>query len=198
MVAPARQLADRIPASLWRLAILCGFIVAVGMIRTRLTETRAGWLLLGCGVVTIVALLAFALTTWRVAHRLPMVGGSLAAFDAVRVSLRRIGLPMVALAFFLFWTFVYLGLWWYRAGDPNEAAFTGLDEAPRFSDFFYYAVMTAFASPPTDIAAVSRGARSATMIEILTGLALLTTYLSGLFEWRRGRTHGGEERAGDG
>lgn len=190
MVAPARRIADRIPASLWRLGILCGFIVAVGMIRTRLTETRAGWLLLGCGVVTVVALLAFALSTWRIAHRLPMVGGSLAAFDAVRLSLRRIGLPMVALAFFLFWTFVYLALWWF---DPEEA-FRGLAERPRFADFFYYAVMTAFASPPEGIAAVSRGARSATMIEILTGLALLTTYLSGLFEWRRGPTdEGGRE-----
>jgi hypothetical protein len=47
--------------------------------------------------------------------------------------------------------------------------------------------MTAFTSPPEGIAPLSRGARSATMIEIMTGLALLTTYLSTLFEWRRGQ-----------
>jgi hypothetical protein len=45
--------------------------------------------------------------------------------------------------------------------------------------------MTAFTSPPEGIAPLSRGARSATMIEIVTGIALLTTYLASLFEYRR-------------
>jgi hypothetical protein len=177
-----RELIDRIPGSLFRLFILCAFIVAIGMIRPRLTSERAGWVLVGCGIVTALALTAFVLSTARVAHRLPMVAGGVAAFTAVRVSLRRVGLPLLALAFFLFWTFVYLGLWWFRP----DGTFSGLAEMPRFADFFYYAVMTALTSPPEDIVAVSRGARSATMIEILTGLALLTTYLSALFEWRRG------------
>jgi hypothetical protein len=186
VATPGRNLVDRIPGSLWRLAILCAFIIAIGMIRPRLTPERAGWVLLGCGIVTILALLAFAVSTWRVAHRLPLVGGSLAAFEAIRVSLRRLGLPLIALSFFLFWTFVYLGLWWFRASDDLESAFIGLDPLPRFADFFYYAVMTALTSPPEGITPVSRGAKSATMIEILTGLALLTTYLASLFEWRRG------------
>lgn len=178
-----RRLGDRLPSSLLRLGILCGFIVGIGMIRPRLTPERAGWVLVGCGIVTLLAFAAFLLSTWRVAHRLPMVAGSLRAFEAVRVSFRRTGLPLLALAFFLFWTFVYLGLWWFRP----DGTLGGLDTEPRFSDFFYYAVMTAFTSPPEGIAPLSRGARSATMIEIMTGLALLTTYISTLFEWRRGQ-----------
>ena len=64
-------------------------------------------------------------------------------------------------------------------------AFTGLGPHPRFADFFYYAVTTAFISPPGDVLAHSRGARSATMIEMLTAFALLTTYLSSFVDWGR-------------
>jgi len=92
-----RTLADRLPGSLVRLGILCAFIVAIGMIRPRLTPERAGWVLLACGLVTLLALAAFLLSTWRVAHRLPMVAGSRRAFDAVRVLFRRTGLPLLAL-----------------------------------------------------------------------------------------------------
>jgi hypothetical protein len=73
---------------------------------------------------------------------------------------------------------VYVALW---AIHPHEA-FRGLGPDPRFADFFYYAVSTAFVSPPGDIVAHSRGARSATMIEMLTGFALLATYLASFSE----------------
>ena len=56
-----------------------------------------------------------------------------------------------------------LAVWWYH---PAES-FTGLvhqGQDPGFADFFYYAMMTAFISPPDDIIAASRGARSATLI----------------------------------
>jgi hypothetical protein len=46
-------------------------------------------------------------------------------------------------------------------------------------------VSTALISPPGDIVASSRGVRSATMIEMLTGFALLATYLSSFVDWRR-------------
>jgi uncharacterized iron-regulated membrane protein len=178
----ARELLDRLPGSVWRLLVLGGFIVAIEMIPSRLTEERAGWLLVGCAIVTVTALGFFLFTTRRTAHELDATAGPIATYTAVRVSLRHLGLPVLALAFFLFWTFVYLGLWWFRP----VGTFSALEAMPRFSDFFYYAVMTAFTAPPEAIAPLSRGARSATMIEILTGLALLTTYLSALFEWRRG------------
>jgi hypothetical protein len=100
--------------------------------------------------------------------------------DALLFQVRRTGLPILGLAFFLFWTFVYLGLWSFRP----EGSFAGLGHSPRFADFFYYAVSTAFISPPGDIVAVSRGVRSATMIEMMTAFALLTAYLSSFIDWR--------------
>jgi hypothetical protein len=174
-------LPSRFPIGLVRLLVLCLFIVAMGMIRPRLDRGDAGWVLLVCGLVTLAALLAFAGATWRVAGHLPVMSTSWRLVDAVRLLFRRTGLPLLGLAFFLFWTFVYLGLWWYH---PEET-FTGLSERPRFADFFYYAVTAALTSPPEDIVAASRGARSATMIEMLTGIALLGAYLSSFVQLRR-------------
>jgi hypothetical protein len=171
---------QRLPAGLVRLGLLCLAIVVIGMIRPRLTPESAGWVLLGCGLATVGGAGAFLIATRQIALHLPIVAGSLRAVDAVLVVLRRTGLPFLGLAFFLVWTFVYLGLWWYH---PEET-FTGLAERPRFADFFYYAVSTAFIAPPQDIVATSRGARTATMIEMLTGFALLAAYLSSLFDWR--------------
>jgi hypothetical protein len=184
------ELRRRLPASIARLGLLCLFIVIVGMIRPRLTQDAAGWLLLGCGLVTFAGAAAFFVATRRVAAHMPLMAGSLRIVDAVLFLIRRTGLPLLALAFFLFWTFVYLGLWWFRP----DGSFQGIGgaENPRFADFFYYAVMTALTSPPEAIAPLSRGARSATMIEILTGLALLTTYVSSLFEFRRQRSRAAE------
>src|SRR5262249_19218248 len=100
--------------------------------------------------------------------------------------LRHAGLVGLGAAFFLFWTCIYLTLWWRHP----ETAFRGLDASPRFADFFYYAVSTAFISPPGDILAHSRGARSATMIEMLTGFALLPASPTSFADWR------GESRDG--
>jgi hypothetical protein len=177
-----QALGRRLPAGAWRLGVLCLCIVAIGMVRPTLTPETAGWVVLACGLATIAGAIAFFLVTRRVASHLPLVAGSFRAADAVLVLVRRTGLPFLGLGFFLLWTFVYLGLWWYR---PDET-FTGLAPNPRFADFFYYSVSTAFIAPPQDIVATSRGARSASMIEMLTGLALLTTYVSSLFDWRRG------------
>ena len=163
-----------------RLLVLCGFIVAVGMIRPRLTPDAAGVVLVIGGIAVLAGLATFLGTTRRLAARLPLLERSQRIADALTLQVRRIGLPLLGLAFFLFWTFVYLGLWWFRP----EGAFGGLAANPRFADFFYYAVSTAFISPPGDIVATSRGARSATMIEMLTAFALLTAYLSSFVDWR--------------
>lgn len=177
------SLPGRVPHSVRGLVLLCLFIVAIGMVRPRLSPDEAGWLLLGFGALTLAAGAAFLVATWRVAESLPLLAGSRRLVDAILVVARRTGLPLLALGFFLFWTFVYVGLWWYR---PEES-FEGIGDAgdPLFADFFYYAVMVALTSPPEGIAPLSRGARSATMIEILTGLALLTTYVSSLVQLRR-------------
>jgi len=169
------------PVGLVRLGILCVFVALIGMARPRLTPEGAGKVVLVSGLITLGAATLFVLATARVAAHLPVIAESRRIIDAIRVLLRRIGLPLLGLAFFLFWTFFYLGVWWFRP----EGAFSGIGVHPRFSDFFYYAVSTAFISPPGDIIATSRGARTATMIEMLTGFALVTAYLGSLFEWRR-------------
>ena len=160
------------------LIALCVFIVAVATLSPRLTPNQAGLVAL----IGFLGVIAGGLVFATLAHRVQHTGGNsvgLRAAEVLLLTLRRLGLPILALGFFLLWTFVYLALWWVH---PEEA-FTGLirdGNNPRFSDFFYYSVMTGFISPPNDLIAASRGARSATLIEMLTGLSLLATYLSSL------------------
>jgi hypothetical protein len=187
---PSRKLAEPfvragrpnwLTAGLIRLLVLSAFIVAVGMLSPRLDPDEA-WLVVAVGAGAAVASgIAFFVTTRRLARRLPFLEESARVADAVALELRRIGLPLLGLAFFLFWTFVYVALW---AFHPDEA-FKGLADEPRFADFFYYAVSTAFTSPPEGIAAGSRGARSATMIELFTAVALLGAYVSSFVDWHR-------------
>ena len=65
------------------------------------------------------------------------------------------------------------------------------------ADFFYYAVSSAFISPPNDVIAVSRGARTGTMIEMLTAFALLTAYLSSFVDWLEEEEEEREEERGE-
>jgi hypothetical protein len=161
-----------------RLVLLCVFIVAVGMVRVRLSRHGAA-LVVGVGAACIVAgVIVFAAGTRRILGRLHVSDRPQRLADGILLEVRRVGLPLLGLGFFLAWTLVYVALW---AIHPHEA-FRGLGSDPRFADFFYYAVSTAFVSPPGDILAHSRGARSATMIEMLTGFALLATYLASFSE----------------
>jgi hypothetical protein len=178
--APARevrQLAQFLRSGS-RLIILCAFIVVVAMLGPRLSQATAGAVALVGAACVVAGGLVFLFLARSVHHLGPSSPG-LRIAEALLVTLRRLGLPLLSLGFFLLWTFIYLALWWYH---PEEA-FTGLvrdGQNPRFADFFYYSVMTAFISPPNDIIAASRGARSATLIEMLTGLSLLATYLTSL------------------
>jgi len=167
-------------AGMIRLAVLSACVVLIGMIRARMSP-HGGWIVFGVGcAVAVAGGLLFGLSTRRLETKMRL--GHMT--EAFLLLLRRTGLPVLGLAFFLAWTLVYVALW---AVHPTEA-FTGLPQHPRFADFFYYAVSTAFISPPGDVLAHSRGARSATMIEMLTAFALLTAYLSSFVDWygRRG------------
>jgi hypothetical protein len=158
-----------------RLVLLCGVIVTIGMIPGRLSPSSAGWIaLVGLLGIPVAIAVPFVAAVRSLAGRLPL------AFAALR-AVNHLGLVGLGTAFFLAWTFVYLALWWRH---PAEA-FSGLGASPRFADFFYYAVSTAFISPPGDILGHSRGVRSATMIEMLTGFALLAVYLSSFVDWQR-------------
>lgn len=158
-----------------RLAILSGFVIVVGMIRSRMTPDEA-WVVFAVGVsLTIGGAVLFGIGSRRLTDSLGLSHRA----AGVLLLLRKLGLPLLGLAFFLAWTIVYVGLW---AFDPVHS-FDGLDKLPRFADFFYYAVSTAFISPPGDIFAKSRGVRTATLIEMLTAFALLTAYLSSFVDW---------------
>jgi hypothetical protein len=175
----------RLPAFLrggaLRLLAVCVVVWAIGMLPIRLSPAGAGRLVLVGLVITVCAVVAFAAGTQRILHQLdvPFLSAGVARAEAFLLALRRIGLLLVGLAFVLFWTFVYVGVWWW---DPHSA-FVGIGQRPRFADFFYTAVSTAFISPPGDILANTRGARAATMTEMLTGAALLTAYLSSFADW---------------
>jgi hypothetical protein len=168
-------------AGLTTLAVLSLFIVLVGMFRPLLTRTSAAVSAIVAAVVILAALAWFLGAARRLAQALPILQTGGRYTGALLTEVRRVGLPLLGLAFFLAWTFVYIALW---AVHPTEA-FRGLGERPRFADFFYYAVTTAFISPPGDVLANSRGARSATMIEMMTAFALLTTYVSSFVDWGR-------------
>jgi hypothetical protein len=161
--------------------VLIATIVAIEMIPVRLTVERAWWLF-GTGAVAPVVV-GTLLGLRRYAAGLRVLGSSVRLTDAILVRSRHIGLPLLGLAFFAFWTLLYTGLW---AANPGEA-FGGVGDRPRLADFFYYAVSTAFTSPPEGIVAGSRGVRSATMIELFTALALISVYLSSFVDWQRTR-----------
>jgi hypothetical protein len=166
-------------AGAMRLLLLCAFIIAVEMLRPRLSPNSAGWIATAGALAVLAGAAVFVGATRRLSERLPFLSRSQRMADAAVLQLRRIGLPLLALLFFLFWTFVYLALWSIHPGD----AFRGLGSSPRFADFFYYAVSTALISPPGDILAHSRGVRAATMIEMLTGFGVLTAYLSSFIDF---------------
>ncbi len=178
MIGAAGSLLPRprwLTAGLTKLAVLCGFIVMVGMLPGRITPSQAGWIgWTGIAILSLFVCGPFVAATRRVAAHLPL---AVALMTVVRI----VGLVGLAGAFFLFWTFVYLTLW---SKHPSEA-FKGLDPMPRFADFFYYSVTTALTSPPGDITASSRGVRSATMIEMLSGFALVFTYIASFVDWER-------------
>lgn len=182
-----------VSASAVRFAILCAFIAAVAMLSPRVTPAQAGWLALVGGILAVAGGVALGLATRYVAradeqetHEARSTRRAQSLFGLLRAT----GLPLLGLAFFLIWSFVYLATYWYAPLD----AFRGLAVRPRYADFFYYSVSTALISPPGDITAHSRGARAATMIEMLAGLALVTTYLSGLAVGRLGAIRAAEAR----
>jgi hypothetical protein len=178
--------ADHLPGVLrgagLRLISVCVAVWIVGMLSPRVTPHEAGVVVI-VGVLVVVGLVVLlGAGTRRILRRLRIgiLDRGVAAAEALLVLVRRIGLLILALGFFLFWTLVYLGVWWWHPAS----AFTGLDAHPYFSEFFYYAVSTAFISPPGDILAHSRGARTATMVEIVTGAALLSVYLASFVDLR--------------
>ena len=177
----AERLPGRARGGALRLLGACLAIWGLGMLSPEIDRDRAiVVLIVGWGVIA-GGLLVLFLGTQRLLERLdvPLLGAGVARVAALVLALRRVGLVLLALAFFLFWTLIYIGVW----RSHPEGAFRGLAETPTFSDFFYYSVSTGFVSPPGDITAASKGARTATMIELLTGTAALAAYLGSFLDF---------------
>jgi hypothetical protein len=178
--------AARLPAVIrgagLRLLSVCLAVWVVGMLSPRVTPHEAGVTVVVGMAIVIGLVVLLGAGTRRILRRLRIgfVDRGVAAAEALLVLVRSIGLLVLSLGFFLFWTLVYLGVWWWHPAS----AFTGLEPHPYFSEFFYYAVSTAFISPPGDILAHSRGARTATMVEIVTGAALISVYLASFVDLR--------------
>jgi hypothetical protein len=180
-LATAERLPGHLRAGALRLLVACLAIWGLGMLSPQIDRDRAIVVLVVGWSVILAGLLVFAMGTQRVLARLdvPLLGPGVARAAALLVALRRVGLVLLALAFFLFWTLIYIGVW----RSHPEGAFRGLARTPTFSDFFYYSVSTGFVSPPGDIIAASKGARTATMIELLTGTAALAAYLGSFLDF---------------
>jgi hypothetical protein len=159
--------------------LLCAGIVAITMLPVRIHQGSGWWFAL-FAVGAVGGIGGFVAIAERLARRSPTVSFGVAVARLVRTSLRRLGLPIVGLVFFIGWTAIYISVWLVH---PEEA-FAGLAAAPRVADFFYYAVSAALLATPQDIVATSRGARAATLIEMLTGFAVLATYLSSFVDFR--------------
>ena len=193
----AERLPGKARGGALRLLGACGAIWVLGMFSPAITpHTATIVLIVGWSIIALIVLV-LAIGTRHVVARLdvPLLGAGVARITGLVLALRKVGIVLLALAFFLFWTLIYIGVWrWHPAG-----AFRGLPPTPTFSDFFYYAVSTGFISPPGDITAYSKGARTATMIELLTGTAALAAYIGSFIDFgpaaARAVVAGGEEPA---
>src|SRR5205085_224223 len=100
---------------------------AVGMLSPKLTPTAAG-VIAGAGLAGVaVAAALLPVVARRLAER---KGVLLPGVPVPFAAVRRLGFPLVALAFFLVWTFVYLALW---AIHP-ATSFRGLTARPYFAE----------------------------------------------------------------
>ena len=165
-----------------RLGLLSLFIVLVEMLRPRLTQERATWLVIIGAAGVIAGATVFFLATRRLAARLPFHERSARVTGAVLELLRRTGSALLALAFSCSGRSSTSG-----SGRCTRTLRSPLGPHPRFADFSTRPVLTAFISPPGDIVAQSRGARAATMIEMLTAFALVTAYASSFVDSAAGR-----------
>jgi hypothetical protein len=183
-LASAQRLPGHLRGGGVRLLGACLAIWALGMFSPKIDRDAADVVLIAGWGVIVAGIVVLAMGTQRVLGRLdvPLLGAGVARAAALVVALRRVGIVLLALAFFLFWTLIYIGVWrWHPDG-----AFRGLPHTPTFADFFYYSVSTGFISPPGDIIAASKGARTATMIELLTGTAALAAYLGSFIDFGSG------------
>ena len=124
----------------------------------------------------------------RVQLTVPTLGRQVRAVEGMAAILRRTGLALPALLFFCGWALIYTLIWAHSPeacsldlSKPCSGAFQGAGHNPTFGDFLYFATNMAFANPAPDFIAHSRLAHTATTIEVLTGIGLVTLYAGSFF-----------------
>jgi hypothetical protein len=186
-----------------RVLILLFLISALCLLPLRLSPHSAR-------VVTALVLAVFALTLLTTAagfrrllarfaegDRLRLGGHEVAvpsldrevrAFEGIMALMRRTGLALPALLFFCLWAVVYLFIWAHEPAacpadpaHPCTGAFLGAGKHPTFGDFLYYSVNMAFANPAPDFIAHTRAGHTASTIEVLSGVGLVTLYAGAFF-----------------
>ncbi len=96
---------------------------------------------------------------------------------------RVFGRTLIALAFFMTWALVYLLVWSLDAEEcvlnpekPCDGAYRGVGEETTVGDFLYFSVNAALVNMPPDLIAHSREAHTALLLELLSGVAVVTGF----------------------
>jgi hypothetical protein len=195
---------------LGRFALMASILAALILLPWRPSPQTATWVsvvLIGLGLaIAIGALTALrrvlarlvaldgdtiSLLGGRIELAVPIVGTNVRAVEGSLQLVRRAGVALPALVFFIFWALVYMLIWSRSpaacAADPAVAcggAFWGAGADPSFGDFVYLSVNMAFANPVPDLMARSQVAKAAATLEVLTGIGLATLYASSFFGLR--------------
>ena len=109
--------AERLPGKLrggaLRLLGACIAIWILGMFSPEITPHTASIILIVGWSFIAAIVLVIALGTHRVVERLdlPLLGSGVVRVTALLLALRKVGIVLLALAFFLFWTLIYIGVW---------------------------------------------------------------------------------------
>lgn len=110
------------------------------------------------------------------------------AAEAVGLLVRRMGVALPALVFFFGWALVYASIWLLDpavcspdAAVPCHGAFRGAGVDPSFGDFLYLSVNETFANPPPDLFPSSQVARTATTLQVLSGILGVTVFAGAFF-----------------
>lgn len=162
--------------------IALGAAVAIGAL-TLLRRLLARLIALDGDTISLLA--------GRVVIAVPLVGDNVRVFEGSLRLVRRAGVALPALVFFVFWALVYMLIWSQQPGacpaDPAvgcSGAFWGAVGDPSFGDFVYMSVNMAFANPVPDLIAHAQAAKAAATLEVLSGIGLATLYASSFFGLR--------------
>lgn len=195
-------------ASARRLLLTLGLVFVLGMLPWHIDSGRARWWAPVClGVLVGILLAGLGLGSrlgprvlqamqtdgqisfWRgrFSLRAPDLGLQ-RSIELVWQVLRRMGVLLPALGFFVFWALIYIAIWsWDPAAcspDPALAckgSFGGLGTQPVFGDFLYYAINMAFANPVPDVLGRSRLVHALNMVEVMSGIGLASLYAGAFF-----------------